>query len=733
MAARGLNVIPIYQKTGRAMAKNRYAIKVKGSQITFRDLKDVMAKATPLRSGDQLAGLAADNAQERAAAQMVLANIPLRHFLATPLIPYEVDEVTRLVIDTHDGAAFAPIADKTVGEFRDWLLKYETDSEVLAGVAPGITPEMAAAVSKIMSNQDLVLVASKCRVITQFRNTIGLPGRMSVRLQPNHPTDDTRGIKASILDGLLHGCGDAVIGINPATDNVDSVCRILGMLDEIIDGHKIPTQSCVLTHVTTQVEAIRRGAPLDLVFQSIAGTEAANKGFGINLAMLAEAREAALSLNRGTHGNNVMYFETGQGSCLSAQAHHGIDQQTLEARAYAVARHYEPLLVNTVVGFIGPEYLYDGKQITRAGLEDHFCGKLMGVPMGVDACYTNHAEADQNDNDSLISQLALAGCTYFMGVPGADDIMLGYQSTSFHDMNYLRQVFGLRAAPEFDSWLQKMAITSPENHLLKTSLKNPLFNIVSDGVSRQGKNPWKTLRQHTAARINLGDSGSSLPTKERLKFQMDHATARDAVAQPFDADCLEQEIRKALGVETLRVTTQAKDKDVYKLRPDLGRRLSDESRAALKSMKDNLKKDFCIVVSDGLSAPAAHKQVVPMLQHFLRAANNAGWTMPPVIIASQARVWLQDEIGEILKSKMAVILLGERPGLSSPDSLGAYMVYGPAVGNRDEQRNCISNIRPEGLSHKDAADTLFFLMEKSFKSGFSGVNLKDDRVLGGPN
>jgi len=424
----------------------------------FADLKDLMAKATPSRSGDYLAGVAASSAEQRVAAQMTLASLPLRTFLQQSLIPYERDEVTRLIIDTHDAHAFATVQHLTVGDFRDWLLSDEADELALSALAPGITPEMAAAVSKIMRVQDLILVAKKCRVITRFRNTIGLADRLATRLQPNHPTDDASGIAASMVDGLLYGAGDAVIGINPASDNVQQVIRIVHMLDEVIRHYDIPTQSCVLTHITNTIAAIERGAPVDLVFQSIAGTEAANRSFGINLALLAEASDAALSLGRGTLGNNLMYFETGQGSALSANANHGLDQQTCEARAYAVARRFKPLLINSVVGFIGPEYLYDGKQIVRAGLEDHFCGKLMGLPMGCDICYTNHAEADQNDMDVLLTLLATAGCNFVMAVPGSDDIMLNYQTTSFHDALYVRRVLNLKPAPEFETWLHKMAI-----------------------------------------------------------------------------------------------------------------------------------------------------------------------------------------------------------------------------------------------------------------------------------
>jgi len=441
----------------------------------FHDLKDLMAKATPARSGDALAGVAAGSAEERAMAQMALAELPLSSFLSVALVPYEDDEVTRLIIDTHDAGAFAPVSHLTVGDFRNWLLGDAADSAALAALAPGITPEMAAAVSKIMRNQDLILVAQKCRVLSAFRNTIGLPGRMATRLQPNHPTDDASGIAASLLDGLLYGSGDAVIGINPASDNVPQVIRLITMLHDIISRYEIPTQSCVLTHVTNTIAAIERGAPVDLVFQSIGGTEATNRSFGVTLDLLAQARSAALSLRRGSIGDNLMYFETGQGSALSANAHHGVDQQTCEARAYAVARRYEPLLVNSVVGFIGPEYLYDGKQIIRAGLEDHFCGKLLGLPMGCDVCYTNHAEADQNDMDVLLTLLGVAGCCFVMGVPGADDIMLNYQSTSFHDALYARRVLGLRPAPEFEAWLDKMQIMRSDGQFRPNPSLPPAF------------------------------------------------------------------------------------------------------------------------------------------------------------------------------------------------------------------------------------------------------------------
>ncbi|TCQ27562.1 ethanolamine ammonia-lyase heavy chain [Rhizobium sp. PP-CC-3G-465] len=455
-----------------------YRIIAGGTLWAFADLKQLMAKATPLRSGDVLAGVAASSAEESVAARMCLADVPLKQFITEALIPYEADDVTRLIMDSHDATAFRPVAHMTVGQFRDWLLTPVANPAVLSALSRGLTPEMVAAVSKLMRNQDLILVARKCRVVTRFRNTIGLAGTMAVRLQPNHPYDDKRGIAASIVDGLLYGCGDAVIGINPASDNIAVLSDLNHMLDEIVHRYDIPTQTCILTHVTSSIGMIERGVPIDLVFQSVAGTQKTNHSFGVTLDVLREGRDAALSLKRGTVGDNVMYFETGQGSALSAGGHHGVDQQTCEARAYAVCRAFDPLIVNTVVGFIGPEYLADGKQIVRAGLEDHFCGKLLGVPMGCDICYTNHAEADQDDMDVLLTLLGAAGVNFVIGVPGADDIMLNYQSTSFHDQLYIREVLGLKRAPEFEAWLQRMGLTDAAGQLTHHGLDHPLLTIL---------------------------------------------------------------------------------------------------------------------------------------------------------------------------------------------------------------------------------------------------------------
>jgi ethanolamine ammonia-lyase large subunit len=454
---------------------------IAGTRHVFRDLKDLLAKATPLRSGDMLAGVAAESAEQNIAAKLALADVPLKRFLTEAVVPYESDAVTRLIIDSHDSAAFQPVSHMTVGGLRDWLLSDEATTPVLAALAPGLMPEMAAAVSKLMRNQDLIAVARKVSVVTRFRNTIGRPGTLAVRLQPNHPTDDLAGIAASIVDGLLLGAGDATIGVNPATDSIPQLIALNQALDDLIQAHSIPTQSCVLTHVSSTIEMVARGAPVDLVFQSIAGTEGANASFGVTIQLLDAALDAALSLKRGTVGDNVMYFETGQGTPLSAGAHHGVDQQTLETRAYGLARRYRPLLVNTVVGFIGPEYLYDGKQIIRAGLEDHFCGKLLGLPLGCDVCHTNHAEADQDDMDSLMTLLAAAGVTYIMGVPGADDVMLNYQSTSFHDALYLREMFGLKRAPEFEAWLQKIGISGQTGRIAVASSQQRALSALTGG------------------------------------------------------------------------------------------------------------------------------------------------------------------------------------------------------------------------------------------------------------
>ncbi len=703
----------------------------------FADLKTLLAKATPLRSGDVLAGLAAETAQERVAAQKALADLPLTVFLSEAVIPYETDEVTRLILDTHDQAAFAAVSHLSVGGFRDWLLSDAADTSTLTRLAPGLTPEMAAAVSKIMRLQDLILIGAKCRVVTRFRNTLGLEGRLSTRIQPNHPTDDPRGVAASLLDGLLLGGGDAVLGINPATDNVEACVRLLEMLDALRRRFDIPTQSCILTHVTNTMQAMERGAPVDLVFQSVAGTEAANKGFGITLAMLREAREMALALGRGTTGDNVMYFETGQGSALSAGAHGGVDQQTAEARAYAVARAFSPLLVNTVVGFIGPEYLYDGKQIIRAGLEDHFCGKLLGLPMGCDVCYTNHAEADQDDMDALLTLITAAGCTFVMGVPGGDDVMLHYQSTSFHDALYVRRVLGKRPAPEFEDWLLRMGVLDAESkpHLM-TSRKLMTPQSVSpmlEALTELAPVPaapaptalWDRLRRLTPARIGIEPVGVSQPTAAGLDFQWDHAQARDAVYASLEAVPVIAELQ-SLGLDTVRLHSLASNRRQYLQRPDLGRRLDEASRTALPPVPSGCEVVFVLV--DGLSATAVNRHAGPLLHLVLPELREQGWRIGPAALVEQGRVAVGDEIAAGLGADMAVVLIGERPGLSSPDSLGLYLTWKPRLDTRDSERNCLSNVRPEGLSFSLAASRLLHLMLAARRGCLSGVNLKEQAV-----
>jgi ethanolamine ammonia-lyase large subunit len=445
-----------------------YHTTLRGERFNFADLREVFAKANEEKSGDQLAGIAAHSERERVAAKLVLADVPLGEIVDRPIIDPDQDEVSRLILDDFDVQGFQELRGLTVGEFRERLLDDAMTEDYLKRLQRAVTPEIAAAAAKLMSNKDLVLAASRVRNVTRCRNTMGERGVLGIRLQPNHPSDDVAGILLAAVDGLLFGCGDAVIGINPATDSIDTVATILREVDRFIETLSIPTQGCCLAHLTTQLASLDRGAPVDLLFQSVAGTEAANRSFGINLALLREGRDRVLEHHRRRDvawaGNNVMYFETGQGSALSASAHHGVDQLTLEARAYGVARALDPFLVNSVVGFIGPEYLYDERQIIRAGLEDHFMGKLLGLPMGCDVCYTNHAAADQNSADNLLMLLAAAGCNYFMGVPCADDVMLNYQSTSFHDAATVRKVFGLRPAPEFEAWLEERGIL--RNHEL---------------------------------------------------------------------------------------------------------------------------------------------------------------------------------------------------------------------------------------------------------------------------
>jgi len=691
-----------------------------GETYAFDGLAPLLAAATPLRSGDQLAGIAATTAAHRVAAQAALADLPLATFLAETVIPYESDDVTRLIQDSHDPAAFSPIRSLTVGGLRDFLLADTTDAAVLAALRPGLTPEMVAAVAKLCRVQDLILIARKVEVTTAFRTTIGLQGRLSTRLQPNHPSDDPAGIAASVLDGLLLGSGDACIGINPASDSPERTHSLLCLLDDIRQRLAIPMQSCVLAHVTTTLELIRRGSPVDLVFQSVGGTQAANASFGVTLGLLDEAAEAVAGLARGTVGRNAMYFETGQGSALSANAHAGVDQQTLEARAYAVARRYHPLLVNTVVGFIGPEYLFDGKQITRAGLEDHFCGKLLGLPMGCDVCYTNHAEADEDDADALLGLLMAAGINFIMGVPGGDDVMLGYQSTSFHDALAMRDVFGRRPAPEFEAWLGAQGLLDPAGRVRPPARPELLRLLPGPGGGTARSLP--ALRQATPARIFQERTGASLGSAPLLGFRAAQAHARDAVHGAFAVGDLPE---PALTVRSL-----AADRRTYLMRPDWGRRLNPADAARLAAHRGDY--DLVVVLADGLSPGALSTGGTGLLATLLPALS--GWTLAPLVVASNARVALGDAIAASLGARSVLVLIGERPGLSAPESLGAYLTWAPHPETTDADRNCVSNIQPAGLSGEAAARILLFLLREMRSMQGSGVRLKDlsgsDRIAG---
>lgn len=725
-----------------------YSYHIDNKSFHFTDLKTLMAKATPIRSGDQLAGIASKSLSEMVAAQCILADLPLQTFLSELLIPAEQDEVTRLILKQHNTEKFTPFAQMKVGECRDFLLSHECTTELLTELQYAFTPEMIAAISKIMRNQDLIAVAKKCRVVSKFRNTIGLDGRFSTRLQPNDPTDDLNGITSALVEGLLYGCGDAVIGINPSSDNQEKISQLLIWLDTIRQRLNAPIQTCVLTHITNSILLAKQGVPVDLFFQSIGGTEGVNKSFGINLAILKEAHELGLSLNRGTVGNNCMYFETGQGTALSANAHHGIDQQTLEVRAYAVAREFSPLLVNSVVGFIGPEYLLDGKQITRAALEDHFCGKMLGLPMGVDVCYTNHSKADQNDMDNLLLLLAEAGCNFVMAIPAADDVMLNYQSTSYHDLRYIRKVTQLKASPEFDDWLSSVKLSQfnrlslfKQNHtfdkllpdlLPSTAAPTPIAPIQPTSAVESAIESYRShrsdrvfdLSRYSSARLGLGHTGGQLKTRDWLAFQFSYAQANDALTSEFPkTKLLNYCHNKQLPV--LQIDSQAQTHEQFLLRPDLGRALSDESQRQLQKFTAE-NPDLLIILSGGLSPLAIDHQAIKFLDAFLPLASINDWTLAPILINQRGRVALGDQVNGIIKAKMVIMLIGERPGLSSPDSMGIYFTYGAKPGYTDDMRNCISNIHQHGMPHDEAAKRLCYMIQKAFALQLTGVALKDD-------
>jgi ethanolamine ammonia-lyase large subunit len=718
-------------------------------RFAFSDLRELFAKANEVKSGDQLAGIAAASERERVAAKRQLADLSLDEIVRNPLIDPDQDDVSRLILDSFDQEKFQPLKNITVGEFRERLLDDATTESELRTIQRAIIPEIAAAVAKIMSNKDLVLAAARIRNVTRCRNTMGERGVLGIRVQPNHPVDDIGGILLAAFEGLLYGCGDAVIGVNPAADSVETVGAILHALDRLVTACKAPTQTCCLAHISTQLAALGRDAPVDLLFQSVAGTEAANKSFGITLAMLREGREQVLEQHRRRNdvawkGTNVMYFETGQGSALSAEAHYGVDQLTLEARAYGVARVFDPFLVNSVVGFIGPEYLYDEPQIIRAGLEDHFMGKLLGLPMGCDVCYTNHAEADQNSADNLLLLLGAAGCNYFMGVPCSDDVMLNYQSTSYHDAIGVRKIFGLRPAPEFLAWLESAGIhrdgepvrlDAPARRQLLQGLESSLEGmacmtedsgkLASDKLAANSDWPElvRKIRARTPARILVGRAGPAYRTETQLQLRDDHAAARDAVRAELD-------VNAAFGAEFVErwklfeVRTRASSKDEYLQHPSSGRAFSDESRAEILR-RCAAGRDVQIAIGDGLSVPAIGAQVPRLLPLLVEGAQARGWSVGQTFIIHHCRVGIMNEIGELLRPRIVLLLIGERPGLAAAESLSAYMAYQPDRTHSDANRNLISNIHRRGLSAEEAAARILNLCAQMMRLRVSGVTLKE--------
>lgn len=734
------------------MNSPRYSARCGHESYSFPDLATLLAKANEEKSGDQLAGLAACSQRERVAAKIALADVRLSDFIETPVLEPEMDEVSRLLLDTFDREKFRSIASWTVGELRNWLLANAHRPELLKEVGSAIVPEIAAAVAKLMSNKDLVYAVSRIRNITQLRSTMGGNGVLGIRIQPNHPTDDLQGILLSTLEGLSFGCGDAVIGVNPATESVEVVGSILRILNQLIDQLRIPTQACCLAHITTQLQCLRQGIPVDLLFQSIAGTERANASFGVNLSLLQEGRQAVLESHlagpRNYIGNNVMYFETGQGSALSSESHHNIDQLTLEARAYGVARVFSPFLVNSVVGFIGPEYLFDERQITRAGLEDHFMGKLLGLPMGCDVCYTNHAAADQNSVDNLSLLLSFAGCNFFMGVPGSDDIMLNYQSTSFHDAAVLRRLTERTPTPEFSEWLRhsplplaetsessnsdtgEFCISESRRDLATPNAASLFGNIVQSVIANSSSSLAPTapcdsmdMMKLTSARLALGCCGKAMLTQAQLQLREDHALAVDAV---------QNEIRlstdfspawvQSCGI--IEVTTKCNSKREYLLRPDLGRSFSDASRREiLKNCPP--KPDIQFIIGDGLSASAALQQAPELLSLLLNSATEKQWKVGTPLFVRNCRVGILNDIGVLLQPEIAVLLIGERPGLATSESLSVYMAHRPNAHHTDANRNLISNIHSGGIGLTDATRRILRLIEQFIQQESSGVHIKE--------
>ena len=683
----------------------------------FRSVKEVLARANEARSGDELAGIAARSEQERIAAKAVLANLTLNDLRENPVVAYERDEVTRVIDDALDREAFATVRNNTVGEFRQWLLDDATTGDAILAAGRGITAEIAAAVAKLCTSLDLIAIASKIRVVTRARTTLGLPGRLSTRLQPNHPRDDLAGIAAAIYEGLAYATGDALIGINPCIDETDNVRRLLELTADIIERTGVPAQNCVLGHITTQMRALEAGTPMDIMFQSLAGTEKGNAGFGITVKMLDDGYAMMRETGR-LRAPNLMYFETGQGSELSADAHEGADQVTLEARCYGVARRYSPLLVNTVVGFIGPEYLYDAKQITRAGLEDHLMGKLLGVPLGADACYTNHARADQNDCENLAMLLAAAGCNYFMAVPMGDDVMLSYQSTSYQDAAALRAVLKLRPAPEFEEWCERRGILRDGRLAARAGDARLLMDSSSKTGGEAG---FDAMRRATPARLGVGRAGPRYTTAAMLSLRADHARAVDAVTTLIARDWPR---RNGL----LEVHSQALTREDYLRYPERGRRLDAADAARLgrlaphRARSKSAKPSVLLCVGDGLSSAAVEKNAAPLLRALTRRLAPRYRLLKPIFIRN-ARVRIEDHLGEILRPDVVCLIVGERPGLATAESLSAYVIYRPTLKSIEPDRTVISNIHRGGISLADAARKIAALIDDTIRLRASGTAL----------
>lgn len=684
----------------------KLCIELLGVRYDFSSIKEIMAKANEEKSGDVLAGIAAKNAAERIAAKQLLSAVTLEELKENPAIPYEEDEVTRVIIDGLDADAYEKMKAFTVAELREFLLS--ADEDEITSIRDGLTAEMIAAVTKLMSNMDLVYAAKKLQVTATCNTTIGQRGTLAARLQPNHPTDDVDGVIASCMEGLSYGIGDAVIGLNPANDTVENVIKILKAFHEFTALWNVPTQNCVLAHVTTQMEAIKRGAPMDLMFQSLAGSQKSNTAFGIDVKLMDEAFQL-MKEKRSSSGENFMYFETGQGSELSSEGNFGVDQLTMEARCYGFAKRYKPFLVNTVVGFIGPEYLYDGKQVIRAGLEDHFMGKLTGIPMGVDVCYTNHMKADQNDLESLAVLLAAADCNYFMGIPAGDDVMLMYQSTGFHDVAALRRIFGKKPIKEFEAWLECMG-------LFKAGVLTELGGSMKVFDKADKRINLDKLKEITPARLNVGRSGDRYRTNTLLDFRKDHAAAVDAVWSEVDMGVIEE-------LDFLQVQTLVMDKEEYIRRPDLGRRFSDSTLDRVrKNCSSNM--DVQIIAADGLSSPAITKNLTDVYGMIRDGVEALGYSLGTPVFVRYGRVASMDRISEALNPKVTVLLVGERPGLATDESMSCYMAYEARVDKPESQRTVISNIHRNGIPTVEAGAQIVQLIDRMMKEKKSGLELK---------